>query len=60
MFGATEQKNLLNKLAISSSAVRKLSLSFTMLGVLESLQLKKLIDFMSFHVFLMFLTLILK
>ena len=55
-----EQKKLLNKLAISSGAVRKVSLSFTMLGVLESLQLKKLIDFMSFHVFLMFLTLILK
>ena len=41
IFGATEQKKLLNELAISLGAVRKVSLSFIILGISESLHLRK-------------------
>ena len=41
MFGATEQENLLNKLAMSVGAARKLSLSFITLGMSESLHFKQ-------------------
>ena len=60
MFGATEQKNLLNELAISLGAVRKVPLSFIIVGISETLHFKEIIDFMPFQVFLMFLRLVLK
>lgn len=47
-------KNLLNELATSSDAVRKVSLSFVTLGISESLHFKKIIDFIYAHDFLMF------
>ena len=60
MFGATEQKNLLNELAISLGAVKKMSLFYIILDISESLHFKEIVDFMPFHVFLMFLRLDLK
>ena len=60
MFGATEQKNLLNELAISLGAVKKMSLFYIILYISESLHFKEIVDFMPFHVFLMFLRLVLK
>ena len=60
IFGATEQKNLLNKLAISLGAVRKVPLSFIVSVISQSLHFKEIIDFMPSHVFLMFFRLVLK
>ena len=60
IFGATEQKKLLNELAISLGAVRKVSLSFIILGISESLHFKEKTDFMHLKVFLMFIRLVLK
>ena len=59
IFGATEQKKLLNELAISLGAVRKVS-SFIILGISESLHFKEKTDFMHLKVFLMFIRLVLK
>ena len=59
-FVVTEQKNLLNKLAISLGEVTKESLSFITLGISGSLHFKEIIDFMPFQMFLKFLRLVLK
>ena len=58
-FVVTEQKNLLNKLAISLGEVKE-SLSFITLGISGSLHFKEIIDFMPFQMFLKFLRLVLK
>ena len=58
-FVVTEQKNLLNKLAISLGEVKE-SLSFITLGISGSLHFKEKIDFMPFQMFLKFLRLVLK
>ena len=59
-FVVTEQKNVLNKLAISLGEVTKESLSFITLGISGSLHFKEIIFFMSFQMFLKFLILVLK
>ena len=59
-FVVTEQKNVLNKLAISLGEVTKESLSFTTLGISGPLHFKEIIYFMPFQMFLKFLRLVLK